>query len=66
MVLRVPWTQKRKFWAFEKDIFPFFANFWVAKSKPFSGKMNQSVQKYLNQNLAIRNMLENSFGATLS
>ena len=45
------------FWAFEKSIweehFPFFVNFWVTKLKPFSGKVKQSVQNYLNQNLVI-------------
>ena len=54
------------FWAFEKNIFQFFANFWVTKLKPFSGKVRQSVQNYLNQNSVVGNFLENGFEATLS
>ena len=54
------------FWAFEKVIFQFFPNFWVAKVKPFSGKVWQSIQNYLNQNLVIGSFLENGFEATLS
>ena len=53
-------------WAFEKSIFQFFASFWVTKLKPFSGKVRQSVQNYLNQNLVIGSFLENGFEATLS
>ena len=47
MVLEQPWAQKRIFWAFEKSIFQFYANFWVTKLKPFSfsGKVRQSDQK---------------------
>ena len=33
MVLKLPRTQKRMFWAFEKSIFRFFINFWLAKLK---------------------------------
>ena len=66
MVLEQPWAQKRIFWAFEKSIFQFFANFWVTKLKPFSGKVRQSFQNYLNQNLVIGSFLENGFEATLS
>ena len=51
MVLKVSWAQKRMFWAFEKDSFPFFANFWVTKLKQLYEKVRQSVQNYLNQNL---------------
>ena len=65
MVLKQPWAQKRKLWVFEKGIFQFFANFWVMKLKPFSGKVRQSVQNYLNQNLVIRSSLEKNFGTTL-
>ena len=54
------------FWAFEKNIFQFFANFWVTKLKPFSGKVRQSVQNYLNQNSVVGSLLENGFEATLS
>ena len=53
-------------WAFEKCILQFFASFWVTKLKPFSGKVKQSVENYLNQNLVIRSSLENGFEATLS
>ena len=66
MVLEEPWAQKRMFWTFEKDIFLFFADFWVTHLKPFSGKVRQSVQKYLHQNLVIGTFLENDFEATLS
>ena len=38
MVLRLLWTQKQMFWAFEKGMFKFFVKFWVSKLKPFSGK----------------------------
>ena len=34
-------SNKRMFWAFEKGIFLFFANFWVTKLKLFSGKARQ-------------------------
>ena len=34
--------------------------------KPFSGKVRQNVQRYLNPNLVIRSFLEYGFGATLS
>ena len=66
MVMEEPWAQKRMFWTFEKDIFLFFADFWVTHLKPFSGKVRQSVQKYLHQNLVIGTFLENDFEATLS
>ena len=54
------------FWVFERGIFQIFANFWVTNLKPFSGKVKQTVQNYLNQNLVIGTFLENGFGATLS
>ena len=66
MVSKLPWAQKRMSWAFEKNIFQFFANFWVTKLKPFSGKVRQSIQNYWNQNLIIGSFLENGFEATLS
>ena len=66
MVLEKPWAQKRMLWAFEKGIFQFFTNFWVTKLKPFSGKVRQSIQNALNQNLAIGSFLENGFEATWS
>ena len=66
MVLEQPWAPKRMFWVFERGIFQIFADFWVTNLKPFSGKVRESVQKYLNQNLVIGNFLENGFGATLS
>ena len=61
-----PWAQKRTFWTFEKGIFQVFANFWVTKLKPFSGKERQSVQNYLNQDLIIGSFLKNGIEATWS
>ena len=66
MVLEVPSTKNRMFWAFQKSIIQLFSNFWVMKLKPFSGKVKQNVQNYLNQNLVIGSFLENGFEATLS
>ena len=66
MDLKLPWAQNRIFWAFEKSISQFFADFWVMKLKPFYGKVKQSIQSYLNQNLVIGSFLENGFEATLS
>ena len=66
MVLKLPWAQKRMFWAFENSIFQLFASFLVTKLKLFSGKGRQIVQIYLNQMFGIRTFLENGFGATLS
>ena len=66
MVFEQRWAQKRIFWAFEKSIFQSFPSFWVKKLKPFSSKVRQSVQTYLNQNLLIGSFLENGIGATLS
>ena len=66
MVLEVPSTKNRMFWAFQKSIIQLFENFWVMKLKPFSGKVKQNVQNYLNQNLVIGSFLENGFEATLS
>lgn len=45
------WKSKRIFWTFENKSFHFFANFWVAKSKMFTGKATQSVQNLLNLKL---------------
>ena len=42
-----------------------FYNFWVTKLKPFSMKVRQRVQNYLNQNLIIESFLENGFEAPL-
>ena len=66
MVLKLPRARKRMFWAFEEGIFRFFANFWVTKLKPFSGKARQSFQNYLNQDLVLGSFLENGFEDTLS
>ena len=66
MVLEQAWAQKRVLWVFEKGISQFFWNVWVTKLKPFSGKVRQSVQTYLNQNLVTGSFLEYGFGATLS
>ena len=66
MVLKPPSAQKRMFWAFEKDILQFFADFWVTKLKPFSRKVRQSVQNNSDQNLVIGSFLENDFEASWS
>ena len=66
MVLKLSWAKKHIFWAFEKNIFQFFASFWETKLKPFSGKLRQNVQNYWNLNLVIRSFLEKGFEATLS
>ena len=66
MVLKLPWARKRMFWAFEKTIFQLFANFWVTKLKPLSGKRRESVRHCLNQNFVIGTFLVNGFEATLS
>ena len=42
-----------------------FYNFLVTKLKPFSMKVRQRVQNYLNQNLIIESFLENGFEAPL-
>ena len=65
MVLKIFWAQTRITWAFEKSIFKFFASFWVKKLKFFFGKVRQSVQNYLNQNLVIQSFLKNGFGRYL-
>ena len=36
-----------------------FANFWLTTLKPFSGKVQQSAQIYLNENLVKESFLEN-------
>ena len=59
------WPQKRILWAFEKGILQFFASFSVTKLKSLSGKVQQSVQTYLNQDLVTERFLGNSFEATL-
>ena len=66
MVSKLPWAQKQMFWTFEKGIFRFFGNFCVTKLKPFSGKVKESVQNYLNRNFVEGNFLGNGFEATLS
>ena len=66
MVFEASWSSIPRLCAFEKGISEFFANFWVTKLKPFSGKVRQSVPNYLNQNFVIRSFLENGFEATLS
>ena len=54
------------FWAFWKDQFQFFANFWVMKLKSISGKVRQNVEIDLNQYLGIGTFSKNGFGATMS
>ena len=65
MSLTLPWSQKRMLWAFGKGILQFFASFCMTKLKSLSGKVKQILQSYLNQNLVIERLLENSFEATL-
>ena len=68
---------RKRFWSYfelkkecsehlKRSFFSFFANFSVTKLKPFSGKVRQSVQTYLNQNLVIASFLENGSESTLS
>ena len=53
-------AQKPMFWPFEKTIFEFFANLWMTMLKAFSGKVRQSVQNFLNQNLVTGSFLQNA------
>ena len=64
--LKQPEALKRILLGFYQSIFHFFPRFWVMKLKPYFRKVRQSFQNFLNQNLGIRNFLENGFGATLS
>ena len=66
MVLEVPSTKNRMFSAFQKSTIHLFANFLVMKLKPFSEKVKENVQNYLNQNLVIGNFLENGFRGTFN
>ena len=61
MVLKLPGAQKRMFWSFEKDIFQFFANFWVAKVKPFFGKARQFCKKFFDKVYFVESYLEKAF-----
>ena len=63
MVSQLPWAQKPIFWVFGWDIFQFFVKFWRRKLKPFAGKVRQSAQNFLNQNLVIGSFVENAFTA---
>ena len=65
-VLKLSWSKKRMFWAFEKSIFQYFLNLWVTKLKPFLEEARQSLYNYLNQSLARANFLDNGFEATFS
>ena len=49
-----------------KGHFSVFCKFWVTKFKSFTGKVRQSLQNYINQNLVIGSFLENDFEASLS
>ena len=62
----VPSTKNRIFWVFQKSIIHLFGNFWMMKLKPFSGKVKENVQHYLNQNLVIGSFLENGFWGTFN
>ena len=66
MVLQVPSSKNRIFWAFKKTIIQLFVNFWVMKLKVFSGNVKQTVQNYLNQNMVIGTFLENGFRGTFN
>ena len=66
MVFEQPGTKKRTFWAFEKGIFSDFWKIWVMKFKTFSGKVRESVQNCLNENLALGSFLKNGFKAILN
>ena len=66
MVLEVRSTKNWVFWGFEKSLIKLFANSWMITLKPFSGKVKQSVENYLNQNLVIGRFLENGFTGTLN
>ena len=66
MRLKLPWAQKRVFGTLGKGILQFFDGFCATKLKPLLGKVKQSIQNYLNQNLIIRSSLENGLEATLS
>ena len=61
-----PLSSKTNALSIWKEHFQFFANFWLTKLKPFSGKVRQGVQNYLNQNLVIGSFFKNGFEATLS
>ena len=50
----------------KRAFFSFFANCWVTKLKPFSGKVRQNVQDCLNPNLGIGSLLENGFERILA
>ena len=49
-----------------KEHFSVFASFWVMKSRPFSGRVRQSIQNCLNPYLVIGSFLENGLEVTLS
>ena len=66
MLFEQPWAQKRMFRAFEKAIFQFFASFWVTRLKLFSGKVEQSIQDYLDQTFGHSELMRKSFWATWS
>ena len=48
-----------------KKTFFRFLRIWVTKLKPSSGKVGQSIQNYLNQNLVEESFSRYGFGATL-
>ena len=66
MVFTFPEARYQDYVRLKRAFFSFFANFWVTKLKPFSGKVRQGVQNCLNHNLVIGSFLENDFEATLS
>ena len=49
-----------------KEHFSLFCYIWVTKLELFFGKVRQSVQNYLNQNLVVGSFVQNGFEATFS
>ena len=45
----------------KRSFFSYFFEFFVRKLEPLSGKLGQSIQNYLNQNLVIGSFLGNGF-----
>ena len=54
-------SSKRMVWAFEKGIVQFFANFWVAKLKLFSGKARKCCENFFHKACFVGSILENAF-----
>ena len=65
LVLKLPWSQKGIFWAFENGVFNFFAHFSVTKLKLFFWKARQSIWNCVNPKPDIESILENGSETTL-